>query len=202
MGTAGFLLYFIYDANSIKWNNRILQKFFGAGSLCVATATVWVLALPSGSSPSIVARICFGIAGMIFLALLVYTLFFALPFDKTYLEENQKREAYTEGVYGLCRHPGVLWFAGLYVCLWGVSGSWYQGIFFISMIFWNYLYIIFQDLWTFPKTFTNYDEYKKMTPFLIPNRQSIRYAFRRNRNQRGVKVRTHESEGKAEKETT
>ena len=42
------------------------------------------------------------------------------------------------------------------------------------MIFWNYLYIIFQDLWTFPQTFFNYKEYQKNTPFLIPNRDSIR----------------------------
>lgn len=202
LGTAGFLLYFIYDANSIKWNNHILQKFFGVGSLCVVIATVWTLAHTSWSGGAgIAARICFGAGGFFFLALLIYTLFFALPFDKTYLEDNKKREAYTEGVYGLCRHPGVLWFAGLYVCLWGVSGSLDQGIFFVSMIIWNYLYIVFQDLWTFPQTFTNYDEYKKRTPFLIPSRKSIQEAFGRNKAQKGVKVKTHESEGKAEKET-
>lgn len=178
VGTAGFLLYFIYDVNSIKWNNRILQKFFGAGSLCVVLSTIWALTSGPGSGGmGGAAGICFGIMGFLFLALLVYTLFFALPFDKTYLEENRRREAYTKGMYSLCRHPGVLWFAGLYICLWGVSGDWYKGIFFISMIVWNYLYIIFQDLWTFPKTFTNYEEYKKATPFLIPNGQSIRACF-------------------------
>ncbi len=52
---------------------------------------------------------------MCFLALLIYTLFFALPFEETYCEENKLRAAYTEGVYGLCRHPGVLWFAGAYL---------------------------------------------------------------------------------------
>ena len=61
----------------------------------------------------------FGIGAMCFLALLIYTLFFALPFEETYCEENRLRAAYTEGVYGLCRHPGVLWFAGAYFCMWG-----------------------------------------------------------------------------------
>ena len=50
----------------------------------------------------------------IFFVLLIYTLFFALPFDKTYQNESEKRMAYTEGVYALCRHPGVLWFIGFY----------------------------------------------------------------------------------------
>ena len=116
----------------------------------------------------------FGIGAMCFLALLIYTLFFALPFEETYCEDNKLRAAYTEGMYGVCRHPGVLWFAGAYLCMWGMFGGWKQGIYFLLMIFWNYLYIIFQDLWTFPQTFFNYREYQKTTPFLMPNRDSIK----------------------------
>ena len=59
---------------------------------------------------------------------------------KYYCEENKLRAAYTEGMYGLCRHPGVLWFAGAYLCMWGMVGGWKQGIYFFLMIFWNYLY--------------------------------------------------------------
>lgn len=174
MGTVGFLLYFIYDINSIIWKNSILQRFFATGSLCVAGSAVWAVgtALKDGMVQSFLLA-GFGVGALLFLVLLIYTLFFALPFEETYLEENRERLAYTEGVYSLCRHPGVLWFAGVYLCLWGVSGELSQGIYFISMIFWNYLYIVFQDLWTFPKTFTNYDEYKETTPFLIPDGRSI-----------------------------
>ena len=116
----------------------------------------------------------FGIGALFFLGLLIYTLFFALPFEETYCKENKLRAAYTEGVYGLCRHPGVLWFAGAFLCMWGMLGGWRPGIYFGLMIFWNYLYIIFQDLWTFPRTFFNYREYQQNTPFLIPNGKSIR----------------------------
>ena len=151
LGSAGFLLYFIYDINSVRKQNRLLQKFFAAGTILV------VLSL--------------------FMELLIYTLFFALPFEQTYCEENRLRAAYTEGVYGLCRHPGVLWFAGAYLCMWGMFGGWKQGIYFLLMIFWNYLYIIFQDLWTFPQTVFNYREYQKNTPFLIPNKESIQACF-------------------------
>lgn len=168
LGTVGFLLYMIYDVNSVLWKYGLLQKFFAAGSLCVAGSAVWALWTTQIAQP------VFFVGAFLFLFLLIYTLFFALPFSETYLEESKRRLAYMEGVYSLCRHPGVLWFAGVYLCLWGVSGKVLWGIYFISMILWDYLYVVFQDLWTFPKTFVNYEEYKKQTPFLLPNRESIR----------------------------
>ena len=111
--------------------------------------------------------------GVFFLYLLIYTLFFALPFDETYVKESRYRKAYTEGVYALCRHPGVLWFAGMYLfaaLLWkSLEGL----IFFVVMVILNIFYVIFQDYYSFPKTFSNYREYQRSTPFLIPNRKSI-----------------------------
>lgn len=174
LGTSGFLLYLIYDINSVKGNHPVLRYFFGAGSLCLVIATIKTLVrvfdYTQRNLPSI---ILLSVVGLIFFLLLIYTLFFALPFEETYLEESRERMAYTEGVYGLCRHPGVLWFAGFYLCLWGISGFSWNGIFFPLMIVWNVFYVIFQDVWTFPRTFTNYGAYKKKTPFLIPNRDSI-----------------------------
>ena len=175
LGSVGFLLYFIYDINSIQKKNKFMQKFFAAGTILVVVSLLMELYLAWGQGHrSAGAMAGFGIGAVLFLVLLIYTLFFALPFEETYCEENKLRAAYTEGVYGLCRHPGVLWFAGAFLCMWGMLGGLRQGIYFGLMIFWNYLYIIFQDLWTFPRTFFNYNEYQKTTPFLIPNRESIR----------------------------
>lgn len=179
LGTVGFLLYFIYDINSVLWNNKFLQKFFAAGSIFVVISAAWSFGdgLKKGMAAPGICAVC-AAGSLIFLVLLVYTLFFALPFEETYIKENDVRLAYTEGVYALCRHPGVLWFAGLFFCLWGMTGEFNRGIYFAGMIFWNYLYIVFQDLWTFPRTFSNYGEYKKTTPFLLPSPDSIRACFR------------------------
>lgn len=184
-GTIGFLLYFVYDINSIVWKNSLMQKFFAIGSVCVAGSAAWVLgeSLSDKIAHPVVCSI-FGACGLVFLGLLIYTLFFALPFDETYLKKSKERVAYTEGVYSLCRHPGVLWFAGAFLCFWGMSGDLNRGIYFISMIFWNYLYIILQDFWIFPATFTNYEEYKKNTPFLLPNRRSINAFLSWNRKRK------------------
>lgn len=174
LGTVGFVLYFVYDINSIKMKNTILQQFFGVGSLCLVIATVGTMInlCDFGRLKKPIGMFC-AVASIFFLLVLIYTLFFALPFDQTYLKENKERLACTEGMYALCRHPGILWFTALYLCLWGIVGFSWRGIYFLLMILWNVLYVIFQDLWIFPLTFTNYAEYKRTTPFLIPDRDSI-----------------------------
>lgn len=179
LGTAGFILYFLYDIDSVKKIHPLMRKFFGAGSLCVTLATIWELVHALEEKQCLpVYWIVWSLGCTLFLVLLIYTLFFALPFEETYLRESGARKAYTGGIYGLCRHPGVLWFAGLFLCLWGLSGNLGSGKYFLSMILCNYLYIILQDLWTFPNTFVNYGIYKKSTPFLIPNGKSIKQCLR------------------------
>jgi protein-S-isoprenylcysteine O-methyltransferase Ste14 len=182
LGTAGFLLYFIYDINSIYRKYPLLQSFFAVGTVCVVWSLLWTMkdAMAAGFSCNAKNMLC--LAGcLIFLGLLVYTLFFAIPFEDTYVKENQPRKACTQGVYGLCRHPGVLWYGGLLLCLWSMTGEIERGAYFLPMILWNCLYVLFQDQWTFPRTFFNYEEYKKSTPFLCPNKKSIQACFSGNR---------------------
>ena len=132
LGSTGFILYFIYDINSVRMKNAVLQKFFAAGSILVVVSLIAELYAAWGSCQRKIGTMTgFGLGGFLFLCLLIYTLFFALPFEETYCEENKLRAAYTEGMYGLCRHPGVLWFAGAYLCMWGMVGGWKHGIYFL-----------------------------------------------------------------------
>lgn len=174
MGSVGFICCFLYDHNSIRWKKRFLHPFFSIGCFLIAVSTGLVIRnCWQRRETSFFISAVFLAAAVLFLGLLVYTLFFALPFEETYVKENHERLAYTEGVYALCRHPGVLWFAGFYLCLagylrspeaWGMSGN---------LILWNILYICYQDRIVFPATFCNYGEYQKTTPFLIPCRRSM-----------------------------
>ena len=152
IGSIGFLCCFLYDHNSIRLKKSFLHPFFSIG--CFFISAVFLA------------------AALLFLGLLIYTLFFALPFDETYVKENHERLAYTEGVYALCRHPGVLWFAGFYFCLAGFLGSGKALGAFVVLIVWNILYIFYQDRIVFPETFSNYGAYQQTTPFLIPDRNS------------------------------
>ena len=107
LGSFGFLLYFIYDINSIRKKNVIFQKFFAVGTVFVVVSLLMELLLLWGQCQHRIGRmIGFGTGAVGFFALLIYTLFFALPFEETYCEDNKLRAAYTEG------------------CVWCVSSSW------------------------------------------------------------------------------
>lgn len=124
IGSIGFLCCFLYDHNSIRLKKSFLHPFFSIGCFLIAVSTGLVIrsCWPRQGSSFFISAV-FLTAALLFLGLLIYTLFFALPFDETYVKENHERLAYTEGVYALCRHPGVLWFAGFYFCLAGFLGS-------------------------------------------------------------------------------
>lgn len=174
LGTAAFLLYIVYDINSYTLHSRVLNCGFWAGSMMLAAATILQLVSAlQANALSGPADIVLLILGAAFFLLLLYCLFFALPFQETYVEQPQERRVYDRGVYALCRHPGVLCFWGMYLCL-GLAalpthlllnGTVYSLL--------NLLYVAFQDRITFPKTFCDYSEYRKKAPFIIPNKKSI-----------------------------
>lgn len=173
LGCLGFICYFLYDYNSVKKIAGWMRALFMAGTLFLAAAMCILFwknkaVLFQTSSDGI------WMAGSVFfLCLLVYTLFFALPFEATYVEECKYREAYTEGVYALCRHPGVLWFGGFYLCAAALWKSPEGTLFSVTVVILDILYVLFQDLYSFPRTFSNYGKYKESTPFLIPSRKSL-----------------------------
>lgn len=202
MGLLGFVLFFLYDVNSVLWKKKALHGFFTAGCLLITAGTVY-MAVRSWGEDGIAGGFgyCMAVLGILNFCLLVYTLFFALPFEKTYLSApdaqnagdgsskragvdevfecvEEKSDVCDRGVYALCRHPGVLWFFFffLFCGLAMPSGLFLTGGMIFSVC--NLGYVIFQDIWTFPETFTNYNIYKKKTPFLLPTGESIRACIR------------------------
>ena len=177
LGIGGFLLYLLYDVNSFTYQLRLLHGAFALGTLLVGAATAldlleaWRLGAFSGPGDAALL-----LAAGACLAALVYSLFFALPFQETYRQQEQGRHVYDGGVYALCRHPGILCFFGLYLCL-GLAalpgGLLAHGLAFSLL---DLAYAGFQDRVTFPKTFCDYEDYQKKVPFLIPTGDCIRLA--------------------------
>lgn len=178
LGTISFILYMAYDleqAGAISHRfHKITKSFFTIGSILLVAATLmlfWksdVLHMEWGRK-----QILFLILAILFLALLIYTLFFALPFEETYVVQDAHK-TYDKKMYALCRHPGVLWFAGFYFCLWLTLGTKPLLAVAIWFSFLNFCYIILQDCYTFPKIFSDYADYQKRVPFLIPNGKSLK----------------------------
>lgn len=184
-GVLGFLLFLLYDINSVTWKMKALHSSFAAGCilLVVGSTGLGYEALTAGGPAGIRDYILISL-GVLNMFLLVYTLFFALPFKETYCSREdvgdgnyrveEKSNVCDRGVYALCRHPGVLWFFFFFFfCGLGLHSSLFMtgGMIFSAC---NLGYVIFQDIWTFPKTFSDYEEYKKKTPFLIPDLRSIK----------------------------
>ncbi|HWQ77629.1 MAG TPA: methyltransferase [Anaerovoracaceae bacterium] len=175
MGSLAFLLFIIYDINSVTVDYRPLRGGFFLGCLLLIAATVEIISSSIANMGGLTGRTAgFSALACIFLILLVYTLFFAIPFKKTYIKPNQRPETCTTGIYALSRHPGVLWFVGFYFSLWlALSGSLLLTAAILFCLL-NLFYIILQDRWVFMKIFADYGDYKKTTPFLIPNYRSLR----------------------------
>ena len=171
LGLGAFALFFISDYNDWKKGLGALRLCFPLGALLLAAGTV----LAMGEGTPLVRgwpRAVLLILGAVFFALLIYTLFFALPVEASYAAPGKKRPACTTGIYALCRHPGVLWFAGLYGCLWAGGGlPLWEAALFSGL---NVLLVLFEDLCVFPAVLEGYDVYRRSTPFLLPNRRSIR----------------------------
>ena len=70
--------------------NAVLQKFFAVGSILVVVSLIAELYAAWGSCHRKIGTMTgFGLGGLLFFCLLIYTLFFALLFEETYCEENK-----------------------------------------------------------------------------------------------------------------
>lgn len=168
LGLCAFILFFLSDYNDWRLARRALKPCFPLGAVLLAVGTI--LEARRGVPPTNggLRGLFFALAA-VFLALLVYTLFFALPLEASYARPGEKRRACTTGVYALCRHPGVVWFAGLYGCLWAAAGLplWEAAVF--SGL--NVLLAAFEDRCVFPELLEGYRDYQRTTPFLLPGRR-------------------------------
>lgn len=179
LGAIAYLLFFVYDINSIIMKNKLLNCCFFSGIFLQTAATAGIIASSAEQIRLNIIRtsIC-GLLAAGFFALLIYTLFFALPFKDTYIENGAAPKVYRNGVYALCRHPGVLWFIGMYLFM-GLTLQ--LPMFYIASAIFsclNLIYVIFQDCWTFMRTFADYKQYKQETPFLLPRISSIQKCFK------------------------
>lgn len=174
LGCIAFILLTVFDLNKLYNINKIINIFFGIGFLVIALSTFLIVYLNKQDfSFGVSLRLLFiFLCGLSFL-LMIYTLFFALPFKKTYLL-NSKINVINSGFYALCRHPGVYFFFFTFLFLWLSTGIYlvlYAGLIWTAF---DVLHVWVQDHYYFPKILLGYDQYKKETPFLIPTINSFK----------------------------
>ncbi|MEG2007399.1 MAG: hypothetical protein RR055_01100 [Oscillospiraceae bacterium] len=176
LGCLAFALFFLGDINDCKLHQKLLTFSFPAGALLLCVALAFQLDTAGAPVSGLFERILLFIALAVFAALLIYSLFFAFPVSSAYAAPGEKRPACTDGVYALCRHPGVLWLFFVMLCLSLVGGLPFSALFIYTAL--NLLLVLFEDRYAFPLLITGYAEYRRDTPFLIPTRDSITKCLR------------------------
>ena len=179
-GIAAFIFFIFFDLNKIYWKSKILNLFFAIGTVLLLFSTGYSI----GQSDFLALSSDFGTAKILLLictvfsiVLLIYALFFSLPFQNTYTQASGL-PLINKGLYAACRHPGFWPFASFYFFLSLLFSSNSMFWCFITFTVCNFLYIVIQDKFVFPKYIQGYSQYKQVVPFLIPTKTSIHNAFK------------------------
>lgn len=172
-----FISFIIYDINSIRFNNQYLNKLFLIGVFVFVIENIILIFTLKENVIYNMSNLILILFSLIFFSLLIYTLFFALPFQETYIRDENKNKVIKTGMYGLSRHIGVLWFILMYIFLVFIFKSEFYTRFAILCCSLNVIYVIFQDNYTFLYLFEDYKEYKEEVPFIIPTITSIKKAY-------------------------
>ena len=172
-----FLLMALSDALKMRGRDKAGKGLFAAGVLLLATGMV--LSAVTGkrfhvSPPLRVLLITLAALG----AWGEYSsLFGALPVKDTYIGADPVQKLVDNGLYAMCRHPGVIFFTLMSVSLALGLGSVRLLLNSLLAALLNLLYVFFQDQVIFPSTIPGYSNYRQRVPFLLPTAQSIARAL-------------------------
>jgi len=175
LGAASFFVVFWVDVVSLNNMRHVKPFLWIAASALFAAGLVLAARDPAPIPfPAGVAAAGWALGGMFFL-LLVYSLFIEIPFVSAYVREGSPSALVSRGTYALCRHPGVLWLAGLLVALFLATGS---RLLLIAIPLWvglDALWVALQEKLYFVRMFgAEYESYRRAVPMLVPTPRSIR----------------------------
>lgn len=167
LGFAAFALFFLGDWNDWRLKKNWLRPSFFIG---VALLVISTVGLCVGRKPPlpVFLRVIFGIFALVSGALTLYSvLSVAYRTGK-----SEEKIVYTKGVYELCRHPGILFFIPLYLCL--CLACAYPAQAAAAFCALDLLLGAFEDKIIFPVLLDGYGRYKEEVPFLFPTKFSFR----------------------------
>ncbi len=177
-GLMGFGAILLYDINNVNHNNDRLQSLYGVGGGLIGLAILDQInqGVQKGSTAPVWLRIIFGVLAGAFFVLLVYASLFAGKRTRWGRQEGNTRwwekDLADRGLFALCRHPAVWLMLLMNLCLMGAVEFDY-----VTVIIFNtagLLLAFYEDRYVFPELVKGWENYKRTTPFLLPNADSIR----------------------------
>jgi protein-S-isoprenylcysteine O-methyltransferase Ste14 len=173
MGALGFAIIHLCDIAALKkvpWAKPI--AWLSGGGLLTYASVMVCLSPEKLPLPGWLTYLGWPLL-IISLSWLIYSLFINLPFGKTYIATGVGDRLITTGLYALVRHPGVPWFIIVMLSLILVSGS---RLWLAAAPVWialDILLVVIQDRFFFGRMFKGYDDYRRTTPMLVPDRKSL-----------------------------
>ena len=169
---AAFILLILFEiikCRAEKQKSSGQNPFFLIGSILLITG--WVLAaFACKRSTQLVL-----LFGIIILAVGLFLYFLVLretSADHTYTQKGQEKKVYTDGCYGIIRHPGLWCFLIVSIGAELIVPALLPGnVLFVIL---NTIYIFLQDKIFFPIYLQGYTEYRKNVPFCIPDWDKLR----------------------------
>ena len=174
VGILGFIVIHLFDIVSLKRIPSGAKPGVWAVGGGLLVYSLIMLCLKSNTLPLPIWSTWLG-WGLLTLSLflLIYSLFINLPFRKTYIATGVSDRLITTGLYALVRHPWVHFFSLLLLSLVLVSRSTLLLIAAPIWILLDILLVVVQDKFFFSRMFDGYDDYRRETPMLLPNRRSV-----------------------------
>ena len=172
-GCLGLLIIHLFDIVSLKRLPKVKPLTWALGS-CLLVYALVMICLQADKLPLPIWSSWLGGALLsISCLLLIYSLFINLPFRKTYITTGVGDKLVKSGLYALVRHPGVTRFILVILSLILVSRSSLLLIAAPIFILLDIVLVIVQDKFFFGQMFHGYNSYRRETPMLVPNRQSL-----------------------------
>lgn len=165
-GAFAFFILTMFDFAKLKRLHPLFNGLFAVGVLMIVWASAMILFVDTPIFVFNAMQLMWIVSAIGFVEM-IYALFFALPFDKTYVKTEKDATLVTTGLYGLCRHPGVWGFFLFFFSAALASGN---GTLLIASLVWtlmDILHVYLQDRLFFVKTLPGYTLYQQTTPFLF-----------------------------------
>jgi protein-S-isoprenylcysteine O-methyltransferase Ste14 len=180
VGVAGFLVLLWVEPAGLAGRRILERALLASGRAMVVGAHLLALLLSPYLSVPAGLRFAGTPVALAGFLLLLQSLVFELPVDRSTGRPGGPRRLTSTGTYALVRHPGVLWFALWMAGLAAVSGA--RDILFAAPV-WiatNAAYAWAEDRFTFPRMFgAAYEAYRRQVPMFLPTRASL-VRFRRS----------------------
>ena len=177
-GLLGFGAILLYDINNVNHNNDRLQSLYGVGGGLIGLAVLDQInqGVQRGSSTPLWLRIVFGVLAAVFFVLLVYATLFAGKRTRWGRQAEKTRwwekDLADRGLFALCRHPAVWLMLLMNLCLMGAVEFDYLVVILFNTA--GLLLAFYEDRYVLPELLKGYENYRKITPFLLPTGDSIR----------------------------